>query len=61
MRNPVTISLEENIIQRIDAVKGKNVPRSRFLEDIISDFLVKSEGKNPSAKVSKIPKSRTTS
>ena len=35
--------------------------RSNVITELISDFLVKSEGKNPSVKVPKIPKSRTTS
>ena len=60
-RSPVTISLNDEILTEIDSVKGKNEPRSRFIEDIISDFLVKSEGKNPSVKVPKTTKSRTAS
>lgn len=42
-RSPVTISLNDEILTEIDSVKGKNEPRSRFIEDIISDFLEKKE------------------
>ncbi len=45
MREPITISLESEVIIRIDDSKGKHVPRSRFIEDIISDFLNKKESK----------------
>ena len=43
MRAPITISLENKIIETIDRTKGKNEPRSRFIEDIISEFLKKKE------------------
>ncbi len=39
MREPITISLESNVIEKIDSTKGRNEPRSRFLEDIISAYL----------------------
>ncbi|CUR51330.1 protein of unknown function [Nitrosotalea devaniterrae] len=38
MREPITISLENKIIKKIDNSKGKNEPRSRFIEDIISGY-----------------------
>jgi len=41
MREPITISIESEIITKIDDSKGKNEPRSRFIEDIISEFLNK--------------------
>lgn len=41
LRKPVTISIEHKIITKIDEKKGKNEPRSRFIEDILSDFLRK--------------------
>ncbi len=53
MRTPITISLETDFIVKIDNAKGRNEPRSRFLEDIISDHLGKPEGKIPQSKVSK--------
>ena len=60
-RSPVTISLNDEILTEIDSAKGKNEPRSRFIEDILSDYLSNSEGKNPSVKVPKTTKSRSTS
>lgn len=42
MREPITISLESQIIKKIDESKGKHEPRSRFLEDIITEHLQKS-------------------
>ena len=49
LREPITISIEHGIITEIDEKKGKNEPRSRFIEDIISEFLAKSvsKEKNP--------------
>jgi metal-responsive CopG/Arc/MetJ family transcriptional regulator len=41
MREPITISLESKVIERIDNSKGKNEPRSRFIEDIISGYFDK--------------------
>jgi metal-responsive CopG/Arc/MetJ family transcriptional regulator len=43
MREPITISLEAEIIEQIDGSKGKNEPRSRFLEDIVIEYLKKSK------------------
>ena len=43
MREPITISLEIELIEKIDNSKGKNEPRSRFLEDIITEYLKKSK------------------
>ena len=42
-REPITISIEEKIINKIDSAKGKNEPRSRFIEDIISEYLKKKD------------------
>jgi metal-responsive CopG/Arc/MetJ family transcriptional regulator len=60
MRTPITISLETEFIVKIDNAKGRNEPRSRFLEDIISDYLGKPEEKIPQPKVSKTTKSKET-
>ncbi len=38
-RIPITISIEQEIVNEIDSVKGRNEPRSRFIEDIVSDYL----------------------
>ncbi|CUR51806.1 protein of unknown function [Nitrosotalea devaniterrae] len=38
MREPVTISLEDKTIKKIDDSKGKHEPRSRFVEDIILEY-----------------------
>ena len=43
MRKGIAISLENEIIKKIDNSKGKNEPRSRFIEDIIAEFLDKKE------------------
>ena len=43
MREAITISLETELIEKIDNSKGKNEPRSRFLEDIIAEYLKKSK------------------
>ena len=43
VREPITISLESEMIVKIDDSRGKNEPRSRFIEDIISEFLDKKE------------------
>lgn len=43
MRNPISISLEDEIILKIDNARGKNEPRSRFIEDVISQFLDKKD------------------
>ena len=43
MREPITISLENKVIKTIDKSKGKNEPRSRFIEDILSEFFEKKE------------------
>ena len=40
-REPISISIEREIIIKIDEKKGKNEPRSRFIEDIILEFLKK--------------------
>jgi len=37
-RVPICISLENENIKKIDSSKGKNEPRSRFIEDIITDY-----------------------
>ena len=50
MRKPITISLESNVIQKIKDSKGKHEPRSRFIEDIISEFLEKKEKSSPHGK-----------
>ena len=47
MREPITISLESKIIEKINDSKGRNEPRSRFIEDIISEFLNKKENPAP--------------
>ena len=47
MRKPITISLESIVIQKIDDSKGTHEPRSRFIEDIISEFLEKNEDRMP--------------
>lgn len=39
MRKAISITLDPEIIERLDAAKGRNVPRSRFIEDIIFGFL----------------------
>ena len=48
-RKAISISIENEIINKIDTTKGKNEPRSRFIEDIVSEFLAKSvsKEKNP--------------
>jgi len=38
-RVPISISIEKKTIKKIDTSKGKNEPRSRFIEDIICNFL----------------------
>jgi len=43
MREPITISLESELIQKIHSSKGKNEPTSRFIEDIIEGYLKKSK------------------
>ncbi len=45
MREPITISLETELIEKIDGSKGKNEPRSRFLEDIIEAHLKETKRK----------------
>jgi len=40
-RKAISISIEKKIINKIDTTKGKNEPRSRFIEDIICEFLKK--------------------
>ena len=47
VRDPISISLETDFIKKIDSRKGKNEPRSRFIEDILSEFLVKKNTENP--------------
>ena len=46
-RDPISISLETDFIQKIDDAKGKNEPRSHFIEDILSEFLIKKNAGNP--------------
>jgi len=52
MRKPITISIETEIVKKIDNTKGKNEPRSRFIEDIISEFLIKKRPKTPKTRPS---------
>jgi len=40
-REPISISIEREIIIKIDKKKGKNEPRSRFIEDIFIEYLKK--------------------
>ena len=58
--NRITVTVDEKTLENLDQVRGL-IKRSTIIQQLISDFLVKSEGKNPSVKVPKIPKSRTTS
>ncbi len=39
MRERICISIESDSIQKIDNAKGKNEPRSRFIEDVLLEFL----------------------
>tara|TARA_Y100001936_G_C15792614_1_gene517247 strand:+ start:345 stop:545 length:201 start_codon:yes stop_codon:yes gene_type:complete len=39
MRKAISITLDPETIEKIDAAKDRNVPRSRFIEDIIFGFL----------------------
>jgi metal-responsive CopG/Arc/MetJ family transcriptional regulator len=41
MRKAFCISLENEIVEKIDDAKGRNEPRSRFIEYIISNYLEK--------------------
>jgi len=40
-RKAISISIEREIINKIDTTKGKNEPRSRFIENTVSEFLKK--------------------
>lgn len=39
MRKAVSISLESKILEKINKSKGKHEPRSRFIEDVLFEFL----------------------
>ncbi len=45
MREAISVTLESKLIKRIDDSKHKNEPRSRFIEDVISNYL-ESKGGN---------------
>ena len=53
MRKGIAISLDNEIIEKINGSKGKNEPRSRFIEDIISEFLAKKENPAPDGRKTK--------
>lgn len=40
MRNPITISIDDEVIERIDSLRGF-IPRSRYIEQTILDYFVK--------------------
>ncbi len=46
MREPISITLESTLLQKIRTSKGKNEPISRFVEDIIVEHLKKGKGGN---------------
>jgi len=58
MRKGIAISLENEIIKKIDDSKGKNEPRSRFIEDIISEFLDKKGSPAPGGRKTIKPQDR---
>ena len=51
--SPLSITLEQETIKRMDNARGL-VKRSTLIESILSEFLDKSEGENPSVKVPKV-------
>ena len=58
--NRITVTVDEKTLENLDEFRGLT-KRSTIIQKILSDFLSNSEGKNPSVKVSKTTKSRSTS
>ena len=58
--NRITVTVDEKTLENLDQVRGL-IKRSTIIQQILSDYLSNSEGKNPSVKVPKTTKSRTTS
>ncbi len=44
MKDRLSVTVEKTTITKIDNSKGRNEPRSRFIEDIILEFLEKKRG-----------------
>ena len=57
--NRITVTVDEKTLENLDQVRGL-IKRSTIIQQILSDYLSNSEGKNPSVKVSTSSKSRTT-
>lgn len=42
MRNRICLSLDENLIRKVDSERGE-IPRSRFVEKVVVNWLKKKE------------------
>jgi len=51
MHNRISITLEKKTLQKIDILKHKNEPRSRFVEDVILQVLGKKRDDSPQAQI----------